>query len=140
MQLTGQLQVFVRTVHVSHGFFISSLEEVKEQDTKTLETLAAKFNLSYNAFGEDITDSGHAYGKLALSDAFHAGLQPAPITPTGEDAAAYQLLSGTIKATYDAHRGGDEVIVSPGIMSGNTGKWWLQNLSVFGVFIIVAVF
>lgn len=127
-------------MHVSHGFFISSLEEVKEQDTKTLETLAAKFNLSYNAFGEDITDSGHAYGKLALSDAFHAGLQPAPITPTGEDAAAYQLLSGTIKATYDAHRGGDEVIVSPGIMSGNTGKWWLQNLSVFGVFIIVAVF
>ncbi|KAK7686392.1 hypothetical protein QCA50_010616 [Cerrena zonata] len=106
----------------------SSLTETKEHDIHTLKTLAAKFNLSYSAFGEDITDSSsHAYGKLTLSDAFHAGLQPAPITPL--DAAAYQLVSGTIKATYDAHRGGDEVIVSPGIMSGNTDTRYYWDLT-----------
>ena len=102
----------------------SSLEEVKERDTQILKSLAAKFNLSYSAFGEDVTDSSaKSYGKLAISDAFHAGLQPAPLTPTDKDAVPYQLLSGTIRATYDAHRrhGGDEVIVSPGNVPGNTG-------------------
>ena len=100
----------------------SSVEQVKERDTQILKGLAAKNNLSYIAFGEEIGDrSAKSYGKLTLSDAFNTALQPAPLTPTVKDAAPYQLLSGTIKATYDAHRDGDGVIVSPGIMSGNTG-------------------
>ena len=84
--------------------------------------LAEKFNLSYIAFGKEIGDSStKSSGKLTLSDASNTALQPAPLTPTGQNATPYQLLSGTIKATYDAHRSGDGVIVSPGIMSGNTG-------------------
>ncbi|KAG2121218.1 hypothetical protein BD769DRAFT_1671694 [Suillus cothurnatus] len=65
-----------------------------------------------------------SYGTLILSTAFGDGLEPAPVTPSGEDAAPFQLLSGTIKATYNSHRnisGSDAIIVSPGIMSGNTG-------------------
>jgi Gly-Xaa carboxypeptidase len=92
-----------------------------------LENLAQSFNLSYNAFGKDIqTGEGPKYGTLVLSDAWGTALEPAPVTPTGKDAAPYQLLSGSIKAAYDAYYGQQEddvkeIFVAPGIMSGNTG-------------------
>jgi Gly-Xaa carboxypeptidase len=103
----------------------SSLDEVKAHDTALLKHLGDKFNLTYSAFGSRISEEGApASGSLTLSDAFAGGLEPAPITPTGKDAAPYQLLSGTIKATYNAHRAiqdADSVIVAPSMMSGNTG-------------------
>ena len=87
--------------------------------------LAHRFNLTFTAFGTLISPVGSpAYGTLTLDDPFGHALEPAPVAPTGEDAVPYRILSGTIKATYDAHRGlqgGDNVIVTPGIMSGNTG-------------------
>ena len=87
-----------------------------------MKPLATKFNLSYTAFGVGVSDEDvPAYGKLTLSP-FETGLTPAPITPT--DAPPYHLLSGTIKAVYNAHRtinGSDNIVVAPGIMSGNTG-------------------
>jgi len=90
-----------------------------------LESLASDFNLSYTAFGAHISGAdASSYGTLTLSDAFSDGLEPAPVTPSGADAAPFQLLSGTIKATYNSHRNisdSDAIIVSPGIMSGNTG-------------------
>ncbi len=117
--------------------FRSSLDEVQEHDTNLLLDVAKTFNLSYFAFGKAVTNpEAKSYGKLTLSDAWGAGLEPAPITPTGPDAAPYQLLAGTIKATNRHHRGftGDGVVVSPGIMSGNTGAstlyilWRLRSL------------
>lgn len=100
----------------------SSLQATMDHDTQLLKDLAQKFNLSYTAFGEKLSGDKPAYGTLTLSDAWGAALAPAPITPT--DAAPYQLLSGTIKATYNSHRSlqGDNVAVAPGIMSGNTGE------------------
>lgn len=87
--------------------------------------LASQYNLSYNAFGKDVTSgAGAKYGSLALTDAWGTALEPAPITPTGLDAAPYKLLSGTIRATYNSHRNfnnTEEVFVAPGIMTGNTG-------------------
>ena len=65
-------------------------------------------------------------GTLTLSDASGRALEPAPVTPTGPDAAPYRLLSGTIKATYNSHRsleGKDNIIVTPSISSGNTGEF-----------------
>jgi len=89
--------------------------------------------LTYNAFGSKISEEGApASGSLTLSDAYDGGLEPAPVTPTGKDAAPYQLLSGTIKATYNIHRSRadntEPVIVAPGILSGNTG---LSNAATF---------
>lgn len=105
----------------------SSVDAVKERDTNLLESLASSFNLSYSAFGKHVSkESGPAYGTLTLSDAWAAALVPAPITPTsGDESAPFQLLAGTIKATHNAFRnitGDDNVVVSPGIMSGNTGE------------------
>ena len=97
--------------------------EVKKHDTALLAHLATKFNLSYTAFGEDVyTGSGAKYGSLEISDAWGTALEPAPITPM--DGEAYKLLSGTIKATFNAHRkfkNTEEIQVAPGIMTGNTG-------------------
>ncbi|KZT27859.1 carboxypeptidase S [Neolentinus lepideus HHB14362 ss-1] len=112
----------------------SSVDATKAHDTAILKELAAKFNLSYTAFGETLT-SGPAYGTLTLSDAWGASLEPAPITPTGPDAAAYQVLSGTIKATYNAHRSlkDDGIVVAPGIMTGNTDTryYWKLTENIF---------
>ena len=98
-----------------------------------MKHLAKTFNLTYSAFGSQISEEGApASGTLTLSEAFQYGLEPAPITPTGADAAPYQLLSGTIKATYNTHRSindADSVIVAPSIMSGNTDTRFYWKLS-----------
>jgi len=92
-----------------------------------LKDFAKEFNLTYTAFGSKIsTEDSPSVGTLNLTDARGTPLEPAPITPTGEDSAPWQLLSGTIKATYNAHRGleggEDTIIVSPGTLTGNTGE------------------
>jgi Gly-Xaa carboxypeptidase len=99
---------------------------VKGRDTNVLKPLAKEFNLTYTAFGSAISaEAGTAAGILTLTDAWGTALEPAPVTPTSEDSVPWQLLSGTIKATFNAHRGlegEDNIFVSPGIMTGNTGR------------------
>ncbi len=101
------------------------MKETKARDTGILNSLAQNFNLSFTAFGENITRGDTpSQGSLTLSEPLQAGLEPAPLTPTGEGAAPYQLLSGTIKATYNSHRGlggVDSIVIMPGMMTGNTG-------------------
>ena len=108
----------------------SSANQVKSRDTNLLKPLANVFNLSYVAFGTNITDPmAPAYGSLNLSG--KKLLDPAPITPI-DSAAPFELLSGTIKAAFNSHRGIDgdaTIIISPGISSGNTGK----HHSAFGL-------
>ena len=109
----------------------SSVSAVQAHDTKLLKKLAEHFNLSYTAFGAQVSEQdAPAYGSLTISDAWGGGLEPAPISPI--DAPEYALLSGTIKATYNAHRsltGDDNVVVVPGIMSGNTGACHFSSTS-----------
>ncbi|KAL4073057.1 hypothetical protein V8B97DRAFT_1869576 [Scleroderma yunnanense] len=111
----------------------SSVHEIKSRDTDLLKSLTDTFNLSYVAFGADITDpTTPTYGSLSLSEAFgKKPLEPAPITPV-DDAAPFGLLSGTIKAVYNSHRGiegDDTIIVSPGIIPGNTDTKYYWNLT-----------
>ena len=79
-----------------------------------------RFNLTLDAFGETVFNG--SAGSVKLSAALDYGLEPAPVTPT--DSAAYTLLSGTIRSTYNAHRASkdrEEVVIAPGIGTGNTG-------------------
>jgi len=103
----------------------SSVAAVQQRDTDVLKHLAKESNLSYTAFGSVIfPEDGTSAGTLTLSDAWDDALEPAPVTPTGGDSAPWQLFSGTIKATYNAHRGLDgpnNIFVAPGIMTGNSG-------------------
>ncbi|KAG1788220.1 uncharacterized protein HD556DRAFT_907300 [Suillus plorans] len=111
----------------------SSIAATKVRDIELLKSLANDFNLSYTAFGSYVSnEDAPSYGALTLSTAFGDGLEPAPVTPSGEDAAPFRLLSGTIKAAYNSHRnisGSDAIIVSPGIMSGNTDTRFYWKLT-----------
>ena len=93
-------------------------------DTELIKPLAAKFNLSFTAFGEVITDpSAPSSGSVDLSS-WGTRLEPAPISPY-KDSAAFDILSGTIKSVYNDHRGldgNDSIKVYPTYMSGNTGR------------------
>ncbi|KAF5351538.1 hypothetical protein D9758_007214 [Tetrapyrgos nigripes] len=112
----------------------SSVEEVTRRDTHTIKKWVEKFNLSLNAFGEEVTDSSKAYyGSVVLSDAF-GNLAPAPVTPTsGDEAKPYELLSGTIRGTFAAFRGQSleerGIAVAPGMPSGNTDTRYYWGLS-----------
>ncbi|KAJ3824466.1 hypothetical protein F5880DRAFT_1480165 [Lentinula raphanica] len=113
----------------------SSLSEAIERDEDNLRALAIKFNLNFTSFDRQIiTGAQNASGSLVFSDAFNSRLEPAPTTPTsGPKARPYALLSGTIQATYNAHRGLDlgsrNVIVTPGMPAGNTDTRFYWDLS-----------
>ena len=97
---------------------------MQERSTKLLKDLAGRFGLSFNAFGKDVyTGRGPRSGSLTLSDAWGNALEPAPVTPTNEDAAPFKLFSGSIKATYNGYNkrlgnvyANKDIVVAPGII------------------------
>ena len=108
---------------------------MQQRDRDVLKQLAREFNLDHTAFGSEIsTKDGPTAGTLTLTEAYgtqQPPLVPTPITPFGEDSAPWQLLSGTIKATFNAHRsldGAGNIFVSPGIMTGNTGGYTTSHV------------
>ncbi|KAH9945712.1 carboxypeptidase S [Amylocystis lapponica] len=115
----------------------SSVDAVKEHSTAILKSVAAGFNLSYTAFGSSISGEGlPAYGTLTLSDAWGTALEAAPVTPSGPDAAPFQLLSGTIKSTwknYHSSSGEGDIVVAPSLVSGNTDTrfYWALTEHIF---------
>lgn len=101
----------------------SSIAATQKRDTDLLIPLAERFNLSFTAFGSLISEADvPAYGTLTLTG---GGIDPAPVSPI--DAEPFKVLSGSIRAAYNTHRGikdagpEDGLIVSPGITTGNTG-------------------
>ncbi|KAJ7224388.1 hypothetical protein GGX14DRAFT_650082 [Mycena pura] len=116
----------------------SSVAETMAHDAALLVDLAERFNLSYSAFGKTISKEGApTIGTLTLKDAYDTSLEPAPVSPiSGAGSEAYQLLSGTIKATYTAHRAIDDsstITVAPGMSTGNTDTryYWELSRSIF---------
>ncbi|KAI5832984.1 carboxypeptidase S [Schizophyllum commune Tattone D] len=122
---------------VNHRISItSSVAETQAHDTATVKALAEQFNLTFEAFGNLISDpdAPSSSGKLILEAAFGHSLNPAPRTPLyGEDAGPYRFLHGTIKATYNTHHeleeGNDNIIVAPGMSSGNTDTKYYWDLT-----------
>ena len=97
------------------------MKTVKERDTAVILELAEKLNMTLESFGRTVRIGSD--GKITLSAAWNYALEPAPVTPI--DDAPYKLLSGTIRATYNTHRGStrkQEIVVAPGIITGNTGS------------------
>lgn len=82
--------------------------------------MADKYNLTLHAFD----DTKEVPSSISLSSSENT-LEPAPVTPTPINLlSAYAILSGTTRALY-----GQDVVMSPGIMTGNTDTRYYWDLS-----------
>lgn len=92
---------------------------VKNKLTHLAKHVASKYNLTVHAFN----DEEETPSSITL---FHGHiLEPAPVTPTMIDSITpYAILSGTTRALF-----GEEIIMSPGIMTGNTDTRYYWDLS-----------
>ncbi|KAF5371886.1 hypothetical protein D9757_010578 [Collybiopsis confluens] len=110
----------------------SSVKATQKHAADLLLPLAKEYDLSFSAFGHVLSTPAFSEVKGNLTLSSDLGLEPAPVSPTrGKHSAPYQLLSGTIKATYNAHRDlrGDNVVVGPGMPTGNTDTKYFWELS-----------
>ncbi|KAF9817087.1 hypothetical protein IEO21_03669 [Rhodonia placenta] len=117
----------------------SSAASVREHATCIVKPVAEKLKLSLTAFGVSLTGAqdSPAHGVVTLSDAWDPALEPAPITPTGPDAAPFQLLAGTIKTAHQSRHSNtqlassedSEIHVIPSLGSGNTDTHYYWKLT-----------
>ncbi|PIL24992.1 hypothetical protein GSI_12879 [Ganoderma sinense ZZ0214-1] len=92
--------------------------------------VARRFNLSVDAFGEQLNVDGGGGGHVRMTDAFGTALEPSPVTPTGKE-DPYHVLAGTIKATLESAVGynASGVVVAPQLILGNTDTRYYWNLT-----------
>ena len=99
----------------------SSPAELMDRFTTITLPVAAKHNMTLDAFGKTVGMQGPSWGTIRLYDAFNSSLVPAPVTPT-TGSGPYELLSGTILSTLQTHLRTDglptSVVVSPGLSTG----------------------
>ncbi|KAI4908246.1 hypothetical protein J4E90_008870 [Alternaria incomplexa] len=114
-------------ITVNHRINVgSSSSAVKTHIASLAAQVAQKHNLTLHAFNGTETPSS-----ITLSHG-PTMLEPAPVTPTSleptshsnKTATPYQILSGTTRALY-----GKDLLVSPGIMTGNTDTRYYWDLS-----------
>lgn len=117
----------------------SSIAELQEQMIKVLTPLAKKLDLSFEAFGKNVFDSASAKGHIEMTEAFESGLEPAPISPHDISSPAWNLLSGSVKATWGTRKGAGkdtDIKMMPGLAIGNTDtrRYWelTRNIHRFG--------
>ena len=106
---------------INHRINIGETPEiVKAKSARLAREIAKKYNLTLHAF--DNTTDANSSIMLSLSK---NTLNVAPVTPTTVDRISpYSVLAGTTRALY-----GEEIIVSPGIMTGNTDTRYYWDIS-----------
>ena len=104
----------------------SSVDELKARFARIVAPIAHKFNLSVNAFEEELfsgDDNETINGNLILSDAYGTGLNPAPITPT-TGSKPWELLSSVILRTFQSNQRdkfkGGKYAVAPALSLGES--------------------
>lgn len=99
----------------------SSPAELMDRFIDVTLPVAAKHNMTLEAFGKTVGSQGPSWGTIRLYDAFNSSLVPAPVTPT-MGSGPYALLSGTIRSTLQTHLRTDDLpksaVVSPGLSTG----------------------
>ncbi|KAM7185119.1 hypothetical protein V8F20_011933 [Naviculisporaceae sp. PSN 640] len=114
------------TVTVNHRINIGETPEiVYARLTKLATPIAKKHNLTLHAFDSVAPTTPEL--SISLYTSNHT-LQVAPITPAnGSDVTSpYAILAGTTRAF---HAKGEEIIVTPGIMTGNTDTRYYWDLT-----------
>ncbi|KAJ0166612.1 Carboxypeptidase S, partial [Colletotrichum tanaceti] len=96
---------------------------VKEKLADIVRPVAEKYNLTLHAFEADGA-AAETPSSITLKDNDKV-LEPAPVTPTEVDGVTpYGILSGTTRALY-----GEGLVVSPGLMTGNTDTRYYWDLT-----------
>ncbi|GAA5878662.1 hypothetical protein JCM16303_002161 [Sporobolomyces ruberrimus] len=104
----------------------SKVEDVKDHITTLVHPIAHRFGLSTDVFGTNSSSSvseSESGGHLKIVSINE--LEPAPVSPT-TDSVAWDVLAGTILHTLDRS---NDLVVAPGIMTGNTDTRYYWNLS-----------
>jgi Gly-Xaa carboxypeptidase len=99
----------------------SSVAELQEQLISVITPLAKKLDLSFEAFNQSILSTDSHKGLIRMSQAFDSALEPAPISPHDISSPAWNLLSGSVKATYSSRKNpGDDTDIKmmPGLAIG----------------------
>ncbi|QDS71726.1 hypothetical protein FKW77_008694 [Venturia effusa] len=115
---------------INHRINIGSHpSDAKQHITSLASTIAKKYNLTLHAFPANASQ-GETPSSITLR-AESTELDTAPVTPTLVDGAdgvlgltPYGILSGTTRALY-----GEEIVVAPGIMTGNTDTRYYWDLT-----------
>ncbi|KAJ4320639.1 hypothetical protein N0V94_003287 [Neodidymelliopsis sp. IMI 364377] len=114
-------------ITVNHRINVgSSSTDIKARITNFASSIAKKYNLKLNAF-----DGTEEPSSITLSHRATV-LEPAPVTPTtlyssssnNTHVTPFSVLSGTTRALY-----GKDLVVAPGIMTGNTDTRYYWDLS-----------
>lgn len=114
-------------ITVNHRINVgSSSKEIKQHIAKLADTVARKYGLKLNAFNGTEEPSSITLSHRATV------LEPAPVTPTtlysrssnNTRVTPFSVLSGTTRALY-----GKDLVVAPGIMTGNTDTRYYWDLS-----------
>ena len=99
----------------------SSPDELMDRFINITLPVTVKHNMTLVAFGKTVRSQDPSWGTIRLSDAFNSSLVPAPVTPT-TGSGPYELLSGTIRSTFQTHLHTDGLpttaIISPGLSVG----------------------
>lgn len=94
--------------------------DVHRKLTHLAKDVAEKYNLTLHAFN----NTKETPSSITLT-AGRNTLEPAPVTPTDATTLSpWSVLSGTTRALY-----GDDIIVAPGVMTGNTDTRYYWDLS-----------
>ncbi|KAI0675520.1 carboxypeptidase S [Trametes maxima] len=106
----------------------SSVADVQARIVELLRPLAARFDLTMDAFDRTLDAGTGTGGHLALSVAFGRTLDPSPVTPTGRG-DPYQIFVGTVRGMIGGSMprdGSHSVVVVPQLEVGNTdtARYW----------------
>jgi Gly-Xaa carboxypeptidase len=109
---------------INHRINIGSHPSIaKERIASLAAPIAKKYNLTLHAFPTNASSEETPSSITLRTD--RTELDTAPITPTSiEGVTPYSVLAGTTRALY-----GEEIIVAPGIMTGNTDTRYYWDLS-----------
>ncbi|KAG8701015.1 hypothetical protein FRC11_012494, partial [Ceratobasidium sp. 423] len=116
----------------------SSLADVQKHIATKLAHWGKTYNLSVEAFGQDVS-KGKApfYGTITASTTPTTAIDVAPRSPTDSEAKPWNVLSSSIRGAYrDSKKpkvAEGDIIVSPGLMSGNTDTkfYWKLTKHIF---------
>jgi len=113
----------VRAV-VNHRIAVeSTIKDIRTRlSTLVQDKILCNYDLSLDAWGSvSGNTSSSSSGQIFLGD-FDEPLEPSPVSPYTTD--AYKIFSGTIKQVL-----GEDIIVAPTLMTGNTDTKYYWNLT-----------